>query len=174
MKSRKTSDAAAQIVAFAKHGRNRAISEGRTYRLNVDEQSGQYWLETQESGNFVSPGTSLGNRYTLPLGTTARWGDADWAANSIPGGTSPGSQASGNASVGNLSSAQQSGSGIGGAQQQGNSMGQKNSSGKEVKFYPDGRSDGVNLTLTGSSDEKIELGAPSECEAWRVVKDNRP
>jgi prepilin-type N-terminal cleavage/methylation domain-containing protein len=186
--ARKIADAASQINALAHHARNAAIAEGRTYRLVLDEQAGTYWVEAQDGASFVAPGTSLSAHYTLPAGTTARWNDAAWAANLTPMGVSPGSMASSSSSIGSLGSASGSSQPTGlGASTTGTANSSANpaqavnplnkaanAAGKDVKFYSDGRSDGSSLILTGSHDERIELGAASESEPWRIVKDNQP
>ena len=103
--ARKLADAASQLAALAHHARNAAISEGRTYRLVVDESAGTYWVEAQDGASFVSPGTSLSTHYTLPSGTSAHWKDAAWAANLTPIGASPGSMASSGSGIGTLGNA---------------------------------------------------------------------
>jgi prepilin-type N-terminal cleavage/methylation domain-containing protein len=192
--ARKTADAASQILALAHHARNAAIAEGRTYRLVLDEQSGAYWLEVQDGANFTAPGTALGTHYTLPSGTSARWNDAAWAADLPPMGVSPGSLASsGSSSLGSLGSATGSSkpTGFGASSSGGSNSSSKsnskpapqgvqppgqaaNAAGKDVKFYSDGRSDGSSLILTGSHNERVEMGAASESEPWRIVKDGQP
>jgi type II secretion system protein H len=43
-----------------------------------------------------------------------------------------------------------------------------------VQFFPDGRSDAGGLVLENNTNRRIELGAPSESEMWRVMKDGQP
>lgn len=71
--SRQTSDAAAQIVALAHYARTQAVAEGRTYRLNLDTQSGKYWLTAQTLGAFTPLSSEFGRVYSLPDGTVATW-----------------------------------------------------------------------------------------------------
>jgi len=58
-----------QIVGLAQYAHTQAISEARTYRLNFDPNSGQFWL-TADAGNGTFnplPG-DYGNRYSSPAG----------------------------------------------------------------------------------------------------------
>lgn len=71
--SRQTSDAAAQIMALAYYARTQAVAEGRTYRLNLDTQSGKYWLTAQTLGAFTPLSSEFGRIYSLPDGTVATW-----------------------------------------------------------------------------------------------------
>jgi len=69
--SRRTADAAAQIVALTGLARSQAIVEGRTYRLNFDTDAGAYWLTVQQGGAFGRLGSEFGRRFSLPEGTLA-------------------------------------------------------------------------------------------------------
>ena len=71
--SRRTADAAAQIVALTQFARAQAAAEGRVYRFNVDTDSGKYWLTMQEQGTFETIPSEFGRVFLLPEGTTARW-----------------------------------------------------------------------------------------------------
>ena len=72
--SRRTSDAASQMLALMKLARSRAIAEGRIYRFNLDTDAGTYWLTASEGGAFVALGTEFGREFALPRETVARWG----------------------------------------------------------------------------------------------------
>lgn len=78
--SRRTTDAAAQLVALTKFARSRAVAEGRTYRLNLDTDTGRYWLSSQEGGAFVSSGSTLERVFSLPEGTVASWREPEMTA----------------------------------------------------------------------------------------------
>jgi len=71
--SRRTADAASQIVALAHFASTQAVSEGRTYRLNLDLDKSTYWLTRQEGSAFVSSANEFGRVFRLPDGTTASW-----------------------------------------------------------------------------------------------------
>ena len=91
--SRRTADAAAQIVALTGLARSQAIAQGRTYRLNLDTDAGAYWLTVQQGGAFGALGSEFGRRFSLPEGTVANWDEVTQAALSrhvefYPDGTS--------------------------------------------------------------------------------------
>jgi type II secretion system protein H len=67
---RRTSDAASQILAMMNLARIQAISEGRRYKLDIDEQERCYQLTKQEGGAFVELGNDHGQIFYLPEGVT--------------------------------------------------------------------------------------------------------
>jgi Tfp pilus assembly protein FimT len=68
--ARKTTSAAAQIMALIQYARTQAIADGTNYRLNFDTTQNQYWLTTQTAGAYVATNTEYGITYSLPQGTT--------------------------------------------------------------------------------------------------------
>lgn len=64
--SRRTDDAASQILALTQLARSQAISEGVIYRLNFDTQERTYWLTAQRAGVYERPDTGFGQIFTLP------------------------------------------------------------------------------------------------------------
>ena len=68
---RQTADAAARILSLTHLARSRAISGGCIHRLNIDTQTGTYWLTMQRTGAFVEIEGGHGRRYGLPAGTSA-------------------------------------------------------------------------------------------------------
>lgn len=68
--SRRTADAAAQILALTQWAGSRAAAQGQVYRLNIDPQMRMYWLTVQEGEGFVDLGSEFGRRFQLPEGTT--------------------------------------------------------------------------------------------------------
>ncbi|HEY3320914.1 MAG TPA: GspH/FimT family pseudopilin [Planctomycetota bacterium] len=70
---RKSSDAAAQVIALAQYGRVQAVSSGNVYRLNLDADGLGYWLTVQRGADFGELGTEFGRRFTLPEGMTGAW-----------------------------------------------------------------------------------------------------
>jgi prepilin-type N-terminal cleavage/methylation domain-containing protein len=70
--SRQTADAAAQVLALTQLAGSRAAAQGTVYRLNIDPQTGTYWLSTQQAGSFVDLGDEFGRRFRFPEGTTVR------------------------------------------------------------------------------------------------------
>jgi Tfp pilus assembly protein FimT len=71
--SRQTREAAAQIVALTEFARSQAVSEGRVYRLNLDETDNRYWLTAQTGGAFTTLDSRFSRVFQLPDGTSARW-----------------------------------------------------------------------------------------------------
>ncbi len=67
-KGRRTGDAATQLVAIAYYARSMAVTEGRTYRLNLDSTNNVYWLTVQDAGAFVDPVNGWGAPNRLPDG----------------------------------------------------------------------------------------------------------
>jgi len=79
--SRRTADAAAQIITLTQFARGRATADGSVYRVNLDVEEGKYWLTVQKSGAFENIASEFGRVFLLPDGTTAEWVtplDADW------------------------------------------------------------------------------------------------
>jgi len=70
--SRRTADAAAQMLALTQFAGSRAAAQGTVYRLNIDAQTSTYWLTVQQEGMFVDLGCEFGRPFQLPEGTTVR------------------------------------------------------------------------------------------------------
>ena len=147
-----TANVTNKLVALARHGRASAISEGRIYRLNVDTTKHEYWLDAQVGGDFKELGTANGQHFNIPEGIKVQWVSETGGAPAVPAG--------GSAAV-----PVQAGALAGGPQA---------ASVPSVQFFPDGRSEMMSLKVTGKNGADIELGAPSECEMWRVAKDGQP
>jgi prepilin-type N-terminal cleavage/methylation domain-containing protein len=64
--SRKAHDAAAGILSLMRYARSQAITEGRSYRLNLDPVEGAYWLTVNEAGGYAELDTDLGRIFLLP------------------------------------------------------------------------------------------------------------
>ena len=150
-----------KLVALARHGRALAISEGRVYRLNVDTNSGAYWLEAQQGADFKELGTADGQHFQMPEGTKSVWLNEAGApvAASAPAG----------AAGANLPAASSGAFSLGG----GNAQGKTASATQGVQFFPDGRCETMTLRLTGKNGNEINLGAPSETEMWRVTREGQ-
>ncbi|HLX59730.1 MAG TPA: prepilin-type N-terminal cleavage/methylation domain-containing protein [Planctomycetota bacterium] len=162
---RKTANAVSQIVSLASEARSKAIMDGRTYRLNVDTTAGTFWLDAQNGGDFKELGTEASQHYSLPDGAKAQWVFPDGADSTAPTANSSSSN------------------GIGGGGSLGLNLAQSQSSsqtatayvnnGMSVRFYSDGRCEGGTLVVTDSLGSRIELGAPSESEQWKVMKEDK-
>jgi prepilin-type N-terminal cleavage/methylation domain-containing protein len=70
---RQLDQSAVQVVAVANWARDRAIQEGRVYRLNMDAAAGSYWVTMQLEGEFVSPEVEFGRVFVLPEPVTCSW-----------------------------------------------------------------------------------------------------
>jgi Tfp pilus assembly protein FimT len=64
--SRRSEDAAAQILALTQFARSQAISQGIIYRLNFDTQDRTYWLTAQQAGAFERLTTAFGQVLEFP------------------------------------------------------------------------------------------------------------
>jgi len=69
--SRKTADTASNLVALTQLARSQAIAEGTPYRLNIDAESGRYWVTMQDQGAFVPLTTDFGRIFQMPDGVQA-------------------------------------------------------------------------------------------------------
>lgn len=191
---RKSADAVNQILALARHARALALAEGKPYRLHVDTQTGEYWIEGREGSGYAEVQGDHGGRYRLPDDVKASW-RADESAQAFPVNTvnqqsssvgmnsgsgfgkSSGLGGGSGSSGGGLGSGGKSGlGGQGGSQQPGiNNGGASNPRAMAamqeaaVSFYPDGRNDALILTLEFDK-EHVELGAWSETEPWGVMR----
>jgi len=74
---RQTADTAARMLALTRLARSRAICRGAIHRLNIDQESGEYWLTVQVGGAFVEMETDDGRRYELPLGVSVTADEAE-------------------------------------------------------------------------------------------------
>jgi len=68
--SRQAADSAQTALSATKWAHWQAISQGQPCRLNVDAQSGAFWLTVQQAGNYVAPSDDMGRRFTVPEGAT--------------------------------------------------------------------------------------------------------
>ena len=70
--SRKTHDAASNILSLMKLARSFSISEGRIYRLNLDPDSASYWLTAVEQGVYKNLNNEFGRKFLLPEDTSLK------------------------------------------------------------------------------------------------------
>ena len=75
--SRQTQDAAAQILALTRYARSQAVSQGMTYRLNLDDREAKYWLTANQSGAFEELGIEFGTVFSLPKDTVLELEDIE-------------------------------------------------------------------------------------------------
>ncbi len=68
--SRRTDDAASNMLSLIKLARSLSISEGRVYRFNIDPDESAYWLTAAEKGVFKELNNEFGRDFMLPDDTT--------------------------------------------------------------------------------------------------------
>ena len=68
--SRKSHDAASNILSLIRYARSQAITEGRVYRINFNPDEGIYWLTVNEEGVFTGLDNEFGREFLLPDDTT--------------------------------------------------------------------------------------------------------
>ncbi len=68
--SRRTDDAASNMLSLIKLARSLSISEGRIYRFNIDSDESLYWLTAAEKGVYEKLNTEFGRSFLLPDDTT--------------------------------------------------------------------------------------------------------
>ena len=68
--SRKSHDAAANILSLIRFARSQTITEGRVYRVNFNTDEGIYWLTVDEDGVFSKINNEFGREFLLPDDTT--------------------------------------------------------------------------------------------------------
>jgi len=64
--SRRTDDAARQIVSLTRLARSQAVAQGRVHRLNFNRAGRAYFLTAQRQGAFEQLRSSLGTPFRLP------------------------------------------------------------------------------------------------------------
>lgn len=67
---RQTADTALRMLSLTRLARSRSASLGCVHRLNVDAESGTYWLTMQRAGAFVEIQSAHGRKYHLPTGVS--------------------------------------------------------------------------------------------------------
>jgi type II secretion system protein H len=65
---RRLGDAATQLVSLAQYARTQAVTQGRSYRLNVDVSARTYWLTSREYDVFQNLTNDFGRVISVPDG----------------------------------------------------------------------------------------------------------
>ena len=68
--SRRTDDAASNMLSLIKLARSLSISEGRIYRFNIDSEESSYRLTAAEKGIFTELNNEFGRDFMLPDDTS--------------------------------------------------------------------------------------------------------
>jgi len=82
VRGRQTAEVAARILSLTHLARSQAVSGGRIHRLNVDIETGTYWLTVQRAGAFVGIERGFGRRFRLPVGASMAL-DSPWGGEPI-------------------------------------------------------------------------------------------
>lgn len=144
-RSRPIFDISAQLVTLADYARSQAVAEGRVYRLNLDTESGRFWLTVQAGGAFESLGQEIGRVFRLPEETRAEWIEppARTAGPNLPGFSLTGGAGSPD---------------------------QKESAGNDyIEFYPDGSVEPAVLRLTDRRNNRLDIVCPSPMDRFQVI-----
>jgi len=159
---RRTVDTATRMLALAGYARTQAISEGRTYRMNFDEQTGKFWLTADNGdGTFQPPSTEMGREFVVPDGVKMQ---VTVNAQAI---TQP-----------NLPSTAQTTTFTGPPPISGSSAGPTNqlvqvvhdvTSTTYVEFQPTGRSDQVQIRLTDRTGQVTQIACDSATELFHIL-----
>jgi len=78
-RGRADADAAAGVLAMTRMARNLAATMGTVSRLNIDDETGTYWVTVQKAGVFEELLTDQGRHFRLADGMTCRLELADGA-----------------------------------------------------------------------------------------------
>jgi len=143
--ARPVANAAAQFVALTDYARSQAISEGRTYRLNLDPDKGLFWLTAQEGGVFQPLEREFGRVFSLPEGTKMDW-LAPLAVST--GITVPGLRLPGQTDMPDASGT---------------------AARTSIAFYPDGHTETSSLRLTDRRGNTLSIVCFSPTERFRVI-----
>jgi type II secretion system protein H len=61
-------DSSDQFLALTRWARTQAIANSQTYRLNVDSQTGHYWVTAQDGQEFAAVASDFGQEFIVPDG----------------------------------------------------------------------------------------------------------
>jgi prepilin-type N-terminal cleavage/methylation domain-containing protein len=157
---RKTNDAGRMILAMAHYARTQADAEGRIYRLNLDQTSGEVWLTADNGGAvFGAPTNEYGDRYSLPEGVrmTVTVNPQPNAQLNIPANIQQ-------QSVQGPPPVEQSGTAPNTLVQNTHAPGTP-----YVEFQPGGRTDPADIHLTDTFGHNIEVVCHSETETFQML-----
>lgn len=65
-RGRSAVNTAGKFVAVARWARSQAVSDGTTYRLNIDPPNGRWWLTKDNGTTFVKVDTAFGQEMKVP------------------------------------------------------------------------------------------------------------
>jgi prepilin-type N-terminal cleavage/methylation domain-containing protein len=152
-----------RIVGAAQYARAQSISEARTYRLNFDRNTGEFWLTADSGGgNFQPPGGDFNQHYAAPDGVRLQLVQnaeappspvvmLPWPSNIQPQSFTQPTE---------LLDGTQAGTGSIWTFPQSNTF---------VQFQPTGRTDPATIQLTDNSGRSVEISCPTPTDTFREV-----
>lgn len=156
---------ARQIVGLAQYAHTQAIGEARTYRLNFDPGSRQYWLTADDGGGtFNPPPGEYGSRYTAPAGIAMQVQVTPQPNTDLLLSQLQSVQQQAVPKSGQLLNGQQAGAA-------GSTMQNLHTQGVYVEFQSTGRTDPATIVLTDSSRHSVQVACPSPTDMFQVVSD---
>jgi prepilin-type N-terminal cleavage/methylation domain-containing protein len=157
---RTSSNTATDIIGLANYARTQAAAEGRTYRLNFDPASGEFWLTAQAGGMFIPPSNDFGDHYRVADGM-----HMDVVVNpQATTGVLPAAVDQQEQPTQAFGPVTQSGTG------QPNTLIQRmHQGGLYVEFQPSGRTDPAQIRLTNSVGDTIDIACASATETFRIL-----
>ncbi len=160
---RAVSNLARQIVGLAQYAHTQAISEARTYRLNFDPASRQFWLTADDGGgNFNPPAGQYGSRYTAPDGITMQVQVTPQPNMNLLLSQLPSVQQQAVPQTGQLLNGQQAGAA-------GSIMQNLHTQGTYVEFQSTGRTDPATIVLTDRTRHTVQVGCLTPADRFQVI-----
>ena len=143
--SRPILNLSAQFVALTDYARSQSISEGRSYRLNIDSEKGSFWLTAQVNGNFERLEKEIGREFLLAEGIEIELLDVSSPAEVV---MVPGLWLPGQLNLGNTSEA---------------------NSNENIAFYPDGHIQPAAFRLTDKRGNALDIVCSSPSDRFRII-----
>jgi prepilin-type N-terminal cleavage/methylation domain-containing protein len=146
---RQTADVAQSVFSLTRWAHSLSVSQGQLCRLNIDAESGAFWLTVQEGGAFVPVAGDAGRRVQMPEGTQV---------SIVQSSTPPtGAPAAG------------TGVSTGHSSFMNGRLGAQAKSAPYIDFYPTGRNDIATIEITGKRNERYQVTCPSATESFSVI-----
>jgi type II secretion system protein H len=157
---RSTDNLGRRIVGLAQYARTAAISEGRTYRLNFDNNLKSFWLTADQDGTFAAPTNEYGQHFEVPDGITLQLNATPQANTQL---LQPDNIQQDNvAQSATLLNGQQAGTA-------GQVVRNTHTGGQYVEFQATGRTDPASLVLTDRRGGRVEISCASPSDVFQVV-----
>jgi prepilin-type N-terminal cleavage/methylation domain-containing protein len=146
---RQTADAAQTVLSLTRSAHSLSVSQGQLCRLNIDTESGAFWLTVQEGATFVPVAGDAGCRVQVPEGTQV----------SIVQSTTPAAAAPAAAPTASFGH-----SGF-----MNGRLGAQAASASYIDFYPTGRNDIATIEITGTHRQRYQVTCASATESFSVI-----